>query len=338
MTIAGCDYSTGRPPAASLKAAGIGFVCRYLSSDGSAAHFNKKDLTAAEIPVLHGAGIGIVLNYETTATFMLGGYAAGMQIARWARAQADSLGAPSSLPIYYSADLNATEEQVNTILDFLHGAADAEGSKTLVGVYGSYATVEAAAEAGFGYLWQTFAWSAGKWSAHAVLRQTHVGQEIGGAQVDLDQAMVADYGAWQPVSDVKPAPTPGVADRPEVRQGESGPWVDLVQRSLMVAGQDPQGVDGNFGQHTLEAVRAVQTAYRLAVDGVVGQHTWGALARRTEAVQKALNGKGAHVRVDAQAGPLTMAALVAFQKGAHLLADGIAGPLTSAALGLPQTS
>lgn len=337
MTIAGVDYSFGRPPVDTLKAAGISFACRYLSNDGTANHFNPKDLSAPEIAMLHGAGISIVLNYETSGTFMQGGYAAGLAMARWAGEQATSLGAPASVPIYYSADFNATPDQISGVLDFMHGAADAEGSKDRVGVYGSFAVVEAAAAAGFKYLWQTYAWSAGQWSAHAVLRQVNNDQKLGGVSVDLDEAMAQDYGQWAPTDAPTPPPvaSPG---RPSLKQGATGPWVEILQRSLMLAGQHPGPVDGHFGVRTDAAVRGAQHGLKVGVDGEVGPITWGALERRTGAVQSALNAKGAHLKVDEEAGPLTAGAVVAFQSSHHLAADGVVGAHTSAALAIPVVS
>jgi hypothetical protein len=337
MTITGIDYATGRPTPEMLAAAGISFVCRYLSSDGQAGYSNPKDLSGPEVTLLHDAGVSIVLNYESTATFTQGGYAAGLATARWARAEADALGVPSSLPIYYSADFDATPEQINTVLDFLNGAADAEGSKARVGLYGSYAVVEAAAAAGFAYLWQTYAWSGGRWSEHALLRQVNNDQSLDGVAVDYDQATAQEYGQWVPPGTPTPAPI-AVAVRPELSSGASGAWVGTLQWSLMLAGADPKGVDGEFGVNTLAAVRAAQGAFKCSVDGEVGPITWGALEARTKAVQLALNGEGAALAVDSDAGPLTAAAVVKFQSGRKLLADGIVGPQTSAALELPAVA
>jgi peptidoglycan hydrolase-like protein with peptidoglycan-binding domain len=322
VTIAGVDYAFAVPSAAALKAAGISFAVRYVSTDPA------KDLTVAEASALHAAGISVGLVWETTGTEAQEGYAQGMSDAAAARAAADALGFPASLPIYYAVDFNATEAQMPTVLDYLHGAADAAGAKDLVGVYGSYSVVEAAYAAGFTFLWQTLAWSNGAWSAHATLRQLNVGQEIDGVAVDLDQAMTASYGQWQPAS----APAPAAAARPELAEGSSGSWVEVLQRSLMLDGQDPKGVDGQFGSDTLAAVEAAQSVGRIAVDGQCGPVTWGLLEARTRAVQNALNAAGAHLEVDGEAGVLTAGAVTSFQSAHHLLVDGIVGANTSKAL------
>lgn len=330
MTIAGVDYAWSHPSVASMKAAGISFAARYLSNDAS------KNLTAAERDALHAAGISIVLVWETTGTSAQHGYSQGMADAAEARKQADALGFPKTLPIYYTVDYDATSGQLPSVLDYLHGAADAEGTKDRVGVYGSYAVVEAAAGAGFAFGWQTYAWSGGAWSSHATIRQTHNDQSLGGADVDLDEAMVSGYGQWAPAvtpGGGTPAPPP-VSSRPTLSDGATGPWVEVLQRSLMLAGCDPRGVDGSFGAHTLAAVRAFQGSYRLAVDGQVGPLTWGALEARTRLVQNALNAAGAHLAVDGEAGPLTAGAVTAFQSAHRLLVDGIVGAHTSSSLHL----
>jgi peptidoglycan hydrolase-like protein with peptidoglycan-binding domain len=329
VTLKGCDYAFDLPAASALRAAGIQFAFRYVSTDPA------KNLGAAERDALHSAGIGIGLVWETTGTSALGGYQAGLNEARQARQEATALGFPTTLPIYYAIDWDEAASQTPTVLDYLHGAADAEGSKDKIGVYGGLAVIEAAASAGYVFLWQTYAWSSGQWAPQAVIRQTLNGSSIGGQDVDLDEAVAGANGLWMPTG--TPAPPPPAPSRPTVYDGQSGYWVEILQRSLMLDGQDPQGVDGLFGGHTLAAVKAAQGKFGIQVDGVVGNVTWGHLEARTLVVQRALveQGYGAG-GTDSVAGPTTAHEVTAFQSANHhLLVDGVVGAHTSAALHIP---
>ena len=331
MTVKGCDYAFTTVPVPALTADGIGFACRYLSTDPA------KNLAAAERDALHAAGISIVLVWETTGRSPIGGYASGLAEARTARAQAIALGCPASVPIYYAVDFDPTTAEITEVLDYLHGAADAEGSKGRVGVYGSYEITEAAAAAGYAYLWQTYAWSNGQWQAAAVIRQTLNGTTIGGVDADIDEATAGNYGQWAPAGTPNTTPAPAVhPGRPQVVEGNTGYWVEVLQRSLMLAGQDPKGVDAHFGANTLAAVKAVQAAFGIHVDGQCGPVTWQHLETRTLAVQHALVGEGLGAGgTDSVAGPDTAQEVLAFQRERKLKQDSIVGKRTSKALGIP---
>lgn len=185
----GFDYTERIAPAA-LKAAGCVVAFRYLSNPGW-----PKNLAKAEADELLAAGIAIVLNYETSATFMLGGYGAGQACARSARAQANALGAPFTTRIYYSADFDVTAAQVSIVMAFLQGAASVDGAAE-VDEYGGLRLAQAAAAAGM-RPWQTIAWSGGVWDPHDVARQTGVQRTVGGVVVDVnDIEDLAALGAW----------------------------------------------------------------------------------------------------------------------------------------------
>jgi putative chitinase len=64
---------------------------------------------------------------------------------------------------------------------------------------------------------------------------------------------------------------------PILQRGSSGPDVQAVQQRLSDLGFDPNGIDGNFGPGTEQAVRAFQQAKGLSVDGKVGPNTLAAL-------------------------------------------------------------
>lgn len=217
----GFDYTERIDPAA-LKAAGAAVVFRYLSQPGW-----PKNLTAAEAHELLAAGIPIVLNYETTADFMLGGFSAGVTCARSARAQATALGAPSGTRIYYSTDFSATSVQVAAVLDFERGAASVDGDAE-VGGYGGLAVALAEDAAGFA-TWQTIAWSNGQWDARSLARQTGEQRTVGGVVVDVNEIEnLAALGAWGgpvPAPSPAPNPTPNTEDDVSFATGEIKPGV-----------------------------------------------------------------------------------------------------------------
>jgi putative chitinase len=64
---------------------------------------------------------------------------------------------------------------------------------------------------------------------------------------------------------------------PVLRQGSSGPDVKDLQQKLKDLGFDPNGVDGNFGPGTTNALIAFQQSKGLQADGVAGPDTLAAL-------------------------------------------------------------
>lgn len=173
------DYS-GKIPGATLRLAGYLHVFRYLG-DPSAW---SKAMTQDEVNDLRKNNITIHLNYEQTATFMLGGYAAGQSFAKEARKWATSLGFSSNVPILYSADFDVSDAQVSDLLEFLRGAADADGGKGNVGIYGGYKIVKAAIDQGY-IGWQTYAWSNGQVETRAIAYQ-HGTIYVGGVECDIN--------------------------------------------------------------------------------------------------------------------------------------------------------
>ncbi|WP_116248308.1 L,D-transpeptidase family protein [Nocardiopsis sp. FIRDI 009] len=66
---------------------------------------------------------------------------------------------------------------------------------------------------------------------------------------------------------------------PDLRKGDSGADVTELQERLNELGYWTNGVDGEFGYYTEQAVVALQKAAGIARDGIVGPDTEGALAR-----------------------------------------------------------
>jgi hypothetical protein len=163
--ILGLDYAGGIPGGAAIMASGYQFVVRYLSSGG--AGLPGKLLTAGEYSDLQRAGVAVCCNWETTATRMLGGRAAGHEDALKATAVTRSLGIPDTKPIYFSADWDATPAQQALIDDYLDGTAEAIGTRARTGVYGGFWVVKRCLDNGkASWGWQTGAWSGGNIDPH----------------------------------------------------------------------------------------------------------------------------------------------------------------------------
>lgn len=107
---------------------------------------------------------------------------------------------------------------------------------------------------------------------------------------NLNATGIVDAATWttlfptaiQPPQPPAPPPTniPPTADsRPTLRLGMSGPAVRTLQERLNALGFSV-GVDGVFGDRTLQAVMAAQQRFNLNPDGVVGPTTWQVLLGR----------------------------------------------------------
>jgi hypothetical protein len=187
----GIDYAFGRPSIAALKAAGVKFVCRYLS------HSPTKNLTPDEAQALSDVGIWIVVVWETTARRALDGYAGGSLDALEARRQAEACGMPAGRPIYFAVDWDAQPGQQAAINGYLDGAASVLG-RGQVGIYGGYEPVSRALAGGHAaWAWQTYAWSGGRWNPGAQLQQYSNDHTLGGVACDYDRAVTSDFGQWR---------------------------------------------------------------------------------------------------------------------------------------------
>ncbi len=71
----------------------------------------------------------------------------------------------------------------------------------------------------------------------------------------------------------------GGAVLPELTRGAKGPFVLILQRRLIALGYElPQwGADGEMGEETEYALRALQYDRDLEVDGICGEQSWSAL-------------------------------------------------------------
>jgi hypothetical protein len=190
MTIEGVDYADARPSPAKLYALGKRFVVRYGGPGRT-----SKQLSEAELKGLIGAGLSVVANAEGAADGYRG-RTVGRAWAKQAEEHFRSLGMPGDRPIYFSVDWAAGADDWADIDAALRGSAEIIGAAR-VGVYGGYNTIRHCATAGTArWLWQTYAWSDGRWWAGAHLQQYRNGVTVAGGDCDLNRAMVADYGQW----------------------------------------------------------------------------------------------------------------------------------------------
>jgi hypothetical protein len=204
----GIDIAWARPTVAQIKATGAKWVARYFSNDPT------KNLTAEEVTAYAAAGIGTVSVWETTTGRATAGYAAGQADARAADAQRAADGLPADMVIHFAVDQDTTWASVAA---YFAGAASVLG-QARVGVYGGYAVIEGAHAAGYRWLWQTLAWSGGRWSAHATIRQT--GGTVLGGNADIDEATVADFGEYPRPTPSTPTPPPSAAALLESTMGQ----------------------------------------------------------------------------------------------------------------------
>lgn len=192
MPTLGLDYAGGRPGGAAIKAAGYGFVLRYLSSGGTG--LPGKLLTAEEYTDLTANGISVAVNWETTADRMLSGFSGGVADAQTAAQVALTVGHPVSKPIYFSADFDATVGEQQAIDDYLRGAASVI-TAARVGIYGSYYVCGRCLDNGTAqWAWQAAAWSGGQVESRANLYQRIGTVTVGGVECDVNEAIRRDFG------------------------------------------------------------------------------------------------------------------------------------------------
>jgi len=187
----GIDYAWSRPSVTAMKAAGVTFVCRYLSHDTTG-----KNATPGEVAMLRAAGMALVFVWETTAARALAGAGAGQADAVDALSQARGLGLPDDRPIFFAVDFDAMPTDQPKINDYFDGVASVIGLNR-VGMYSGYGPVARAFDAGkIRYGWQTYAWSAGKWDGRAGIQQYSNDERIGGQDVDFNRSTLDDFGQW----------------------------------------------------------------------------------------------------------------------------------------------
>ncbi len=170
---------------------------------------NDKVLTLSEAQNLAKLGWWLVANWEEDGTGLVSGDAAYQaQVAQAAVAQAKACQVPAGRPIYFSVDEQADQSTFPTILANLKLRAAAIAPYQ-VGVYGEAALISYLAANGFHWLWQANAWSNGATAPQAIIVQQLGQVTVAGVTCDVDHALVAEFGQWQPgKSPTPPAPPP----------------------------------------------------------------------------------------------------------------------------------
>lgn len=170
-----------------LRSSGISFVGRYLTGPYA--------LSGNEARRICDTGTELFAIFESTADRMAEGGTAGALDAATAFHALDSLDPTGMPPVYFACDYDASD--FAPIINYLRGVAKVVPFDR-IGVYGGYDTVKAIVDANAAkYLFQTIAWSGGKWFPEAQLRQEIVEITLWGTAVDLDTAMATDFGQFK---------------------------------------------------------------------------------------------------------------------------------------------
>lgn len=187
-----CDASYDMPDPAQL--GDVDVVMGYLSDTPG------KGMTAAYVARCAAAGKKILPLYETTATMALAGRTGGIAAANTAIGIGRRLGLPGDVPIIYALDQDYTTAQmagpVSAFVDGLHAVAGLDGE------YGGYNQLGwlVAHKQDVGRLFQTYAWSGGRWlpATQAPIEQYRNGVKLAGGTVDLCRIDETQITLWNP--------------------------------------------------------------------------------------------------------------------------------------------
>lgn len=200
-----CATKLGPATAASLKASSIDAVGRYLGQN------TWKGLTPEEVRAIHAAGLEIFLIWETDPTSPdYFSYSKGLSDANNALIEAEKLGVPDDVPIYFTVDYDAQPSDFTAIINYFYGIRDGKpASKYLVGAYGSYdilCALKNSLNAPDRYF-QTYAWSHGKVCKFNDIYQYQNNVNIAGIPVDRDVIHTSSC-LWMPEQSTTQPSTP----------------------------------------------------------------------------------------------------------------------------------
>lgn len=169
----------------------VRFVCRYIAKLP-----NAKVIKRAEVDLLHGRGVAILLNWEQTETDPLEGAPTGTDHGQRAKKIAGDLGYPTSLPIIASVDFQPVGNQMDSVLAYMRAFAKAIDPYPL-GVYAGTPVINACHDDGisvFGWRALASSWSSGVSSDHVHIRQS---KDPDSTAFDRNKVLIA-FDAWLP--------------------------------------------------------------------------------------------------------------------------------------------
>lgn len=184
--------------------AGYSGVLRYLSPNS--ATFPTKQVTQAEVAVIHAAGMSVGFVYETNgnAAAYFSANQGSYDVQR-ACGTADMLNIPKDVPLFFAVDFDASEDDLNgPVGDYfkaIHAGMTANGR--LVGVYGSglsCATLIGLGLAHYTWLAMSTGWSGYEgWKDKCSILQ-HVSTAVAGIACDTNTVVNLET-LWGPPKD-----------------------------------------------------------------------------------------------------------------------------------------
>lgn len=232
-----------------------------------------KGISAKEVVALHGAGLAVLLIWETTAERALAGAAAGTTDGETAAARAKTLGAPAGIRIAVTNDFDPEASQVAVAVEY-HQAAQtalaAEGFGYIF--YGSAVVGEKLTDAP---MWVPN----NKWSddqAEIAAGKVAIVQEttnqhgldnlgLGNGAIDANLAYVDDLaslGLWMPATAAAQVATPATTptalppSQPTDTQAVVIPGPRATQTELARLQYYKAAIDGKFGELSQAALAA----------------------------------------------------------------------------------
>lgn len=208
--IPGVDYSSTANGdwatlAAAIKSKEKIFAIRYAVKDKSPS---GRGITAPEYHALTAAGLEVPIFWEGSASWMLGGYNAGVSAAHDFQTNIVSAEMPSVMPGIFAHDLDPTPDHFPAIDACLNGLASVIGWPR-VGAYGGWELINYLAQGGtVKLLCQTSAWEYGR-GRHpaATLYQYEYNDIIAGTNCDNVLALQPNYGQASLYVKGNPVPT-----------------------------------------------------------------------------------------------------------------------------------